>query len=76
MPIRFWRHGIYSFLEVLRHRLPESLEYMLAFLYHVYQMLALLHKTVPTFQTTWMECLGDLGSYHMAIKDDDRDRKV
>ncbi len=76
MPARFWRHGIHSFLEVLRHRLPESLDHMLAFLYHAYQMLALLYETVPTFETTWMECLGDLGRYRMAIEDDDRDREV
>lgn len=75
MPARVWRHGIHSFLEVLRHRLPDSIEYMLAFLYHAYQMLALLYETVPTFETTWMECLGDLGRYRMAIEDDGRDRE-
>ncbi len=26
MPARMWRHGIHAFLEVLRYRLPESLE--------------------------------------------------
>ena len=30
MPARMWRHGIHAFLEVLRHKLPESLEHMLA----------------------------------------------
>ena len=24
MPARVWRHGIHAFLEVLRHRLPDS----------------------------------------------------
>ncbi|KZL73622.1 TPR-like protein [Colletotrichum tofieldiae] len=33
MPARMWRHGIHSFLELLRHRLPASLEHMLAFIY-------------------------------------------
>ncbi|KAH7110034.1 hypothetical protein B0J13DRAFT_462634, partial [Dactylonectria estremocensis] len=32
-PARMWRHGIHSFLELLRHRLPASLEHMLTFLY-------------------------------------------
>ncbi|GKU10969.1 unnamed protein product, partial [Fusarium langsethiae] len=32
MPARMWRHGIHSFLELLRHRLPASLEHMLTFL--------------------------------------------
>lgn len=31
MPARMWRHGIHSFLELLRHRLSGSLEHMLTF---------------------------------------------
>ncbi|MCJ1393412.1 hypothetical protein MMC18_006286 [Xylographa bjoerkii] len=77
MPARMWRHGIYAFLEVLRHRLPESLDHMLAFIYIAYSMMALLYETVPTFEDTWIECLGDLDRYRMAIEDDDiRDREV
>lgn len=63
MPARMWRHGIYSFLELLRHRLPASLEHMLTFIYLAYSMMALLYETVPTFEDTWIECLGDLGRY-------------
>lgn len=75
MPARMWKHGIHSFLELLRHRLPESLEYMLTFIYLAYQMMALLYETVPAFEDTWIECLGDLGRYRMAIEDEDlRDR--
>lgn len=58
MPARMWRHGIHAFLEVLRHRLPESLEHMLAFIYIAYSMMALLFETVPAFEDTWVECLG------------------
>ncbi|KAK3363316.1 hypothetical protein B0T25DRAFT_527027 [Lasiosphaeria hispida] len=77
MPARMWRHGIHSFLELLRHRLPASLEHMLTFIYLAYSMMALLYETVPTFEDTWIECLGDLGRYRMAIEDDDiRDREV
>lgn len=77
MPARMWRHGIHSFLELLRHRLPASLEHMLTFLYLAYSMMALLYETVPAFEDTWIECLGDLGRYRMAIEDDDiRDREV
>jgi Est1 DNA/RNA binding domain len=77
MPARMWRHGIHSFLELLRHRLPDSLEHMLSFIYLAYSMMALLFETVPTFEDTWIECLGDLGRYRMAIEDDDiRDREV
>ncbi|KAH9230971.1 hypothetical protein K456DRAFT_55355 [Colletotrichum gloeosporioides 23] len=77
MPARMWRHGIHSFLELLRHRLPASLEHMLTFIYLAYAMMALLYETVPTFEDTWIECLGDLGRYRMAIEDDDlKDREV
>ena len=62
MPARMWRHGIHAFLEVLRHRLPESLEHMLAFIYIAYSMMALLYETVPAFVDTWIECLGMLAT--------------
>src|SRR3569833_4527016 len=45
MPARMWRHGIHSVLELLRHRLPASLEHMLAFVCLAYSMIALLYKT-------------------------------
>ena len=77
MPARMWRHGIHAFLEVLRHRLPQSLDHMLAFIYIAYSMMALLYETVPSFESTWIECLGDLARYRMAIEDDEpRDREV
>ncbi|CAG8955760.1 hypothetical protein HYFRA_00011627 [Hymenoscyphus fraxineus] len=77
MPARMWRHGIHSFLELLRHRLPASLDHMLAFIYLAYSMMALLYETVSAFKDTWVECLGDLARYRMAIEDDDiRDREV
>ena len=77
MPSRMWRHAIHAFLEVLRHRLPESRDHMLAFIYIAYSMMALLYETVPTFEDTWVECLGDLGRYRMAIEADDPwDREI
>ena len=40
-------------------------------------MMALLYETVPAFEDTWIECLGDLGRYRMAIEDEDiRDREI
>ncbi|KAG7408567.1 Telomerase-binding protein EST1A [Fusarium oxysporum f. sp. rapae] len=77
MPARMWRHGIHSFLELLRLRLPASREHMLTFLYLAYSMMALLYETVPAFEDTWIECLGDLGRYRMAIEEEDiRGREV
>ncbi|KAK5046245.1 hypothetical protein LTR84_008388 [Exophiala bonariae] len=76
MPARMWRHGIHSFLELLRHRLPYSLEHMLSFVYLAYQMMGLLMESVPAFYETWIECLGDLARYRMAIEEADmRDRE-
>jgi hypothetical protein len=50
---------------------------MLAFIYLAYQMIALLYETVSAFEDTWIECLGDLGRYRMAIEDEDiRDRET
>ena len=77
MPARMWKHGIHAFLEVLRLRLPGSLDHMLAFIYIAYSMMALLYETVPSFEDTWIECLGDLGRYRMATGDEDvKDRDV
>lgn len=77
MPARMWKHGIHNFLELLRQNLPESLPYMLTFIYLTYQMMALLYETVPAFEDTWIECLGDLGRYRMAIEDEDmRDKET
>ncbi|EDN92144.1 hypothetical protein SS1G_08006 [Sclerotinia sclerotiorum 1980 UF-70] len=77
MPARMWRHGIYSLLELLRHQLPASLDHMLVFIYLAYSMMALLYETVPAFEDTWIECLGDLGRYRMVIDTDDiTDRAV
>ncbi|KAI5254549.1 hypothetical protein E4T42_02315, partial [Aureobasidium subglaciale] len=77
MPARMWKHGIHSFLEVLRRRLPESLDCMLQFIYLAYQTVALLYETVPSFKDTWIECLGDLARYRMAVEEIDmRDREI
>jgi hypothetical protein len=71
MPARMWRHGIHSFLELLRHRLPDSLDHMLAFIYLAYSMMALLKESVPAFEDT------RITRYRMATEDEDlRDREV
>jgi hypothetical protein len=50
---------------------------MLAFVYLAYSMMALLMESVPNFEETWIECLGDLARYRMAIEEADlRDREV
>lgn len=77
MPARMWRYGIHSFLEVLRQKLPESLDYMLNFIYLAYSMMTMLLESVSAFRETWIECLGDLARYRMAVEESDvRDREV
>lgn len=43
---------------------------MLAFISLAYQMISLLLETVPGFKDTWIECLGDLARYRVAIEED------
>lgn len=63
MPARMWCHGVYSFLELLRGKLPGSEEHILPFIDVSYRMIALLLESVPVFKGTWIECLGDLALY-------------
>lgn len=79
MSARMWRHAIHSFLELLHHRFPASLEHMLTFIYLANSMMALPYETAPNFKNTWIGCLEDLGRYRIAIEDQDedlRDREI
>ncbi|CAG8125444.1 unnamed protein product [Penicillium nalgiovense] len=77
MPARMWRYGVHSFLELLRQKLPGSMEYMLDFIYLSYSMITLLLESVPDFRETWIECLGDLARYRMAVEEfDKKDRDL
>ncbi|BCR83540.1 uncharacterized protein ACHE_10942S [Aspergillus chevalieri] len=69
MPARMWHYGIHSFLELLRNQLPDLLECTLTFLYWAYSMMTLFLESVPAFEDTWIECLGDLARYGMAVED-------
>jgi hypothetical protein len=40
---------------------------MLAITYLAYLMMALLYETVPAFEDTWIERLGDIGRYTIAL---------
>ena len=66
-----WRYGIHNLLELLRHQLPYHMDFMMQFIIHAYQMVALLVETVPLFEETWTECLGDLSRYRMAVEETD-----
>ncbi len=70
MPTRMWCHGSQSFLELIRYHFSESFDHMKAFIYLAYSMTVLFYEDFPAFEDTWIECLGDLGRYRMAIEDD------
>ena len=77
MPARMWRYGVHSFLELLRQKLPGSMAYMLNFIYLSYSMITLLLESVPSIKETWIECLGDLARYRMAVEEfDKKDREL
>lgn len=77
MPARMWKYAIHSFLELLRQKLPGSMEYMLDFIYLSYSMMTLLLESVSDFKDTWIECLGDLARYRMAVEEYDyKDRDL
>jgi len=77
MPLRMWKYAIHAYLEVLRLHLPQSIDFMVNFIYLAYQMMSLLYETVDEFKNVWTECLGDLARYRMAIENrDPRDREV
>lgn len=69
VPTRMWRYGMQLFLELLRHRLPESLDHMLVFIHEAYHMMTLSLESVPAFEKIWIECLGHLARYRMAIEE-------
>jgi Est1-like DNA/RNA binding protein len=73
MLARMWKHGIHSLLELLRHQLPTSYEFMLHHIYQSYQMLALLYEIVPAFQDVIAECLGDISRYRFAVEQHDKE---
>ncbi|KAL9096458.1 MAG: hypothetical protein Q9165_001455 [Trypethelium subeluteriae] len=81
MPGRYWKHGIHSFLELVR-RLPKSSEHYVPFVLLAYQMMALIYETVPvptvSFpEQTWIEHLRDLVRYYRDVEDTDyRDRET
>ena len=42
-----------------------------ACIYTAYTMLILLMKIVPTFESAWIKCLGDLARYQMTVEEAD-----
>ncbi|KUI64505.1 hypothetical protein VM1G_00671 [Cytospora mali] len=70
MSARLWKHGMHAFLELLRHRLPESLDFTEDFVSLTYKLLSALDEDVPRFRCTWAEMKGDVARYGWGIQGD------
>ncbi|OJD10022.1 hypothetical protein AJ78_08796, partial [Emergomyces pasteurianus Ep9510] len=75
VPSRVWAVAILPLLEIMRSRLPDSLEHMIEFIHHAFNMLVLILETVPRFKSVWLQCLGDISRYRMAIEVESEDER-
>jgi protein SMG6 len=70
--IRLWTHGIHTLLESLRRASftsPLALEHLIDFIYYAYSFYTglLEESTYKSFRSNWLEALGDLARYRMAV---------
>ena len=70
--IRLWTHGFYKPLETLRRTSFQSavaLEHLQDFIIYAYKFYSLLleDRMLDSFKSGWLEALGDLARYRMAI---------
>ncbi|QSL67078.1 hypothetical protein MERGE_001465 [Pneumocystis wakefieldiae] len=71
IPARLWRNSIYTYLEILRSQLPYTIEHLISYILFSYSQITVLLETVSAFENEWIECLGDLARYRMAIEEID-----
>lgn len=78
IPTRLWQTGFHQLLERLRHALPSNsgqsgnhhlLEHMTDFIYFAYGFYTNLleEQSFGSFRSIWIEQLGDLARYRMAV---------
>ncbi|KAF7981504.1 hypothetical protein HWV62_33059 [Athelia sp. TMB] len=70
--IRLWTHAFHRLLESLRRASftsPLALEHLQDFIYYAYTFYTgiLEEQTLRTFRAGWLEALGDLARYRMAV---------
>lgn len=70
VPSRMWRI-LQSLLEVMQNGLPNSLEHMLSVIRMAYRCLTVILKYDTQHKEIWIECLGDVSRYRMAIEEVD-----
>ncbi|KAI1742634.1 hypothetical protein F4680DRAFT_411281 [Xylaria scruposa] len=76
MPVRMWKHEVYSSFKLLPHRVLDVLRIILVSISLGYLTVGFLYGPVSPFDT-WIEVLVDLGRYGVAINNDAiRDREA
>ncbi|KAF8633707.1 hypothetical protein AX17_004365 [Amanita inopinata Kibby_2008] len=70
--VRLWTFAFHRLLESLRRSSVSSrvaLEHLQGFIYYAYSFYAILleDQSLDTFKNGWLEALGDLARYHMAV---------
>lgn len=70
--IRLWTHAFFKPLEALRRasfQSPVALEHLQEYIYFAYTFYTMLleEPTLESFKAGWLEALGDLARYRMAI---------
>ena len=70
IPIRVWKTGIHTPLELFRHRLPECKEQLDLYVRNSYAIVGLFYESLLDSDLIWLECLGDLARYMMVIEED------
>ncbi len=70
--VRLWTYGFHKLLESLRHasfNSPLALEHLQDFIYYAYSFYTglLEEPNLSSFRSGWLEALGDLARYRMAV---------
>ena len=72
IPTRLWSIGFHRLIVALRRASvtsPRALEHLTAFIYYAYHLYTALleERNLEAFRGKWLEALGDLASYRMAV---------
>jgi casein kinase I family protein HRR25 len=73
---RLWHHGIRTFLELLMRSLPETVDYMQAFLRLSYAIIRSLMERIPGLKDFWPERLAEVAKYRMIIESGAQNRAI
>ncbi|KAK9450498.1 uncharacterized protein V1518DRAFT_213859 [Limtongia smithiae] len=79
IPSRLWKYGVTRPVDLLHEFLPASLDSLRTFIYYAYAIVTRLFECTPgaaSDKAIWLESLGDLSVYVMAIEPDDANARI